>query len=234
MGIWTRLLYRIRASAGTILRRRRIALLVVIMMIPVTFAATEVKGVFYSRADVLFLPPSALVGGNLLQADPAQTLSFAAIVEHRVNAEHPSTAPRSTSAPLYGTGARNTHAVYIPSSGGQWQLSFSRPVITVEVVADSAEDVTYVLNQLVGRISELATETQTVNGIQPAAHITTEPSPGVPYVTYISVRNDQAAVALVLLTLGLAAGIPLVTERLTANRPKRAVRPGGLQPPATA
>lgn len=234
MGTWTRLLYRIRANASTVLRRRLLALLVIVMMLPVTFAAMAVEGLYYSRADVLFLPPPALVGGNLLQADPAQTLSFAAILEHRINAEQPSTAPRSTSAPLYGTGARNTHAVYIPSSGGQWQFSFSRPVITVEVVADSAEAANKVLNQLVGRISELSSQTQTDNGIQPAAQISTELSPGLPYVTYISVRNDRAGVALVLLTLGLAIGIPLATERFTTSRSNPSVPSGSARSNTTA
>ena len=215
VGVWNRVLARSKAITTTIMRRRGIALVIVVVMLPLTLMATQAQGVYYSRADVLFLVPSALVGGNSLQADPAQTLSFAAVVEHRLNAERPSAAPRSTSAPLYGTGVRNTHAVYIPNSGGQWQLSFSRPVITVEVVSDSAETAASVLDQLVDRISELAAESQVQKGIRPAARITTELSPGLPYVTHISVRNDRAAASLILLTLGLAGGIPLVVERLT-------------------
>jgi hypothetical protein len=218
MGIRRRLLDRVKANANAIQRRRRLALLIVVLMLPIIFASTQVPGVYYSRADVLFLPPAALVGGNLLQADPAQTLHFAAIVEHRINAEQPSYAPRTTSAPLYGTGVRNTHAVYIPSSGGQWQLSFNRPVITVEVVADSSEKAAQELAALVERVSELAAASQDSEGIPATAQITTELSPGAPFVTYVDVRSSRAAVSLLLLTVGLAGGIPLLAERLKAVR----------------
>jgi hypothetical protein len=218
MGIWIRFLGRIRANARTVVRRRRLALLIVAIMLPMTFATAHVQGVYYSRADVLFLPPQALVGGNLLQADPTQTLSFAAMVEHKVNAEHRSAAPRTTSAPLYGTGAKNTHAVYIPSSGGQWQLSFSRPVITVEVVSDSSEGASRSLALLVARITELASLTQDAEGIPGASQITTELSPAVPSVTYIDVRNSRATVTLALLTLGMASGVPILAERVQTVR----------------
>lgn len=218
MGIWIRFLGRIRANARTVVRRRRLALLIVAIMLPMTFATAHVQGVYYSRADVLFLPPQALVGGNLLQADPTQTLSFAAMVEHKVNAEHWSAAPRTTSAPLYGTGAKNTHAVYIPSSGGQWQLSFSRPVITVEVVSDSSEGASRSLALLVARITELASLTQDAEGIPGASQITTELSPAVPSVTYIDVRNSRATVTLALLTLGMASGVPILAERVQTVR----------------
>lgn len=218
MDIWSRLRDRVRASAGTILRRRRVALLIVVLMLPLTFATAQADGVYYSRADVLFLPPPALVGGNLLQADPAQTLHFAAIVERRINAEQPSSAPRTTSAPLFGIGVRNSHAVYIPSSGGQWQLSFSRPVITVEVVADTAGGAEAALAKLVDRVFRLAAESQDAEGVPPASQITTELSPGIPFVTYTGVRNSRAMISLLFLMIGLAAGIPLLAERLKRIR----------------
>lgn len=218
MGVRSRLRGRIRTHAATLLRRRRLALIIIVAMLPVTFASTQADGVYYSRADILFLPPQALVGGNLLQADPAQTLHFAAIVVSRINAEQPSSTPRTTSAPLFGTGLRNTHAVYIPSSGGQWQLSFSRPVITVEVVAETAETAEGDLAKLVGRVSRLASESQDAEGIPTAVQITTELSPGIPFVTYVGVRTGRATVSLLFLTIGLASGIPLLLERLTGAR----------------
>lgn len=226
MGLRTRLVNRIRANAGTILRRRRLALFITALMLPLIFMSTQAEGVYYSRADVLFLPPPALVGGNLLQEDPTQTLSFAAIVEHRINAEMPSLAPRTTAAPLYGTGVRNTHSVYIPSSGGQWQLSFSRPVISVEVVADSASDASDNLAHLVRRVSEAATEAQSSEGIPLTSQIGTELSPRAPSASYVAVRNSRATNTLLILTLGMAGGIPILFERLVSvHRAKRQAPP---------
>ena len=205
-----------------ILRRRYLALCIILVMAPLVFTAGKVPGVYYSRADVLFLVPAGTAGGNLLQADPAQTLSFAAIIEHRVNAEEPSAAPRSTSAPLYGTGSRHSSVVYIPSSGGQWQMSFSRPVITVEVTGETSGEVASRLDHLVGRVTMLASSLQQQYGVEPAARITTDLSPSTPSVAYIPVRNSRADVALILITLGLAYALPTFIDRLIRKKDRRA------------
>ncbi|MFF2346145.1 hypothetical protein [Pseudarthrobacter sp. NPDC058119] len=212
--IWRLLQERASSVANAILRQRYMSLAVTAILLPWVFVASHAQGVYYSRVDVLFLAPPAVVAGNVLQADPAQTLSFAAIVEHQVNAEYPSSAPRSTSAPLYGTGLRNTHAIFIPNSGGQWQLSFSRPMITVEVVADSPEMVFTTMNQLAGRISDLAADLQTNEGIPQAVQITTDDSPEKASVTYVPVRSGNATFALLILTVGLAIGLPMLAERI--------------------
>lgn len=231
MAFWNQLWGPLLNNGAVVRRRGPWALFTIFLLFPAVFAVAQVQGVYYSRADVLFLPPSALFEGNLLQADPAQTLSFAAVVDRRINAEQPSTAPRTTSAPLYGTGARNSHSIYIPSSGGQWQLSFSRPVITVEVVADSSEKAAATLQNLVHRISELTSLLQGEKGIPDAAQITTELSPAVPSVTYVEVRKSQAMLAVLLVGIGLAVGAASMTRRLKEVRPVRH-RPGLSSVPA--
>ncbi|MET1063465.1 MAG: hypothetical protein ABWX85_00665 [Arthrobacter sp.] len=187
-------------------------------MLPVLFAASTATGVYYSRTDVLFLPPRAPASGNALQEDPAQTLAFASVVTHRFNADAGRTVPRSTSSPLYGSGIRSGHLVYIPSSGGQWQLSYSRPVITVEIVGESMDEVMAERQLILDRISGLAKDSQQELGINPAANIITEPAPSVEFVSYVGVRNTTAVLALTLLTIGLAAGIPLSVDRALAGR----------------
>lgn len=206
--------YRINRGQKTIARRWYLSLGAVLLMLPVMFAASKAAGVYYSKADVLFVGPASSVDGNALQADPAQTLSFAAVVVHRFNSDDGATAPRSTSAPLYGSGIRRGHIVYIPSSGGQWQLSYSRPVITVEVVGESAEEVALARDRIVNRIFVLAETAQQERDVKAAVHITTELAPGTAFVSYIGVRNTNAELALSFLTIGLAVWMPLMADRM--------------------
>ena len=216
--------YRLRRERNTIARRWYLALGSVVLMLPALFAAGTATGVYYSKTDVLFVAPRLTVSGNVLQEDPTQTLAFASIVAHRFNVSEGNSVPRSTSAPLYGSGIRSGHLVYIPSSGGQWQLSYSRPVITVEIVGGSADEVAAERQQILDRISSLVRDSQQELGINPAANIITEPAPSLEFVAYVDVRNTAAILALAVLTIGLAAGIPLSVDRILASRNRPGTR----------
>lgn len=213
---------RLRRGRNAIARRWYLALGTVLVMLPFLFAASTATGVYYSKTDVLFLSPRAPGSGNALQEDPAQTLAFASVVTHRFNADAGKAVPLSTSSPLYGSGIRSGHLVYIPSSGGQWQMSYSRPVITVEIVGEAMDEVVTERQRILDRISSLAKESQQELGIKPAANITTEPAPSVEFVAYVGVRNTTAVLALTFLTIGLAAGIPLSVDRALAGRGRAA------------
>ena len=107
------------------------------------------------------------------------------MVTHRFDVDAGNTVPRSTSSPLYGSGIRSGSPRCIsPASGGQWQLSYSRPVITVEIVGESlAHEVSALERQrILDRISSLAKDAQLELGVKPAANITTEPAPSVEFV----------------------------------------------------
>jgi len=220
---------RLRKGRNAIARRWYLALATVLIMLPFLSAASTASGVYYSKTDVLFLSPRAPGSGNALQEDPAQTLAFASVVTHRFNADADAdggkTVPRSTSSPLYGSGIRSGYLVYIPSSGGQWQLSYSRPVITVEIVGEAMDEVIAERQRILDRISSLAKDSQQELGINPAANIITEPAPSVEFVSYVGVRNTTAILALALLTIGLAAGIPLSVDRALAGRGRAVAGP---------
>ncbi|WP_160668039.1 hypothetical protein [Pseudarthrobacter sp. ATCC 49987] len=201
-------------------------------MLPVLIAAHAGTGVYYSKTDVRFLPPLP-IEGNVFQADPLQVVPFASIVVHRFNADDRDESPRSTSAPLYGSGVRTGHLVYLPNSGSQWQVSYSRAVITVEVVGESADDVAVERDRIVKHISELAEATQQERDIGPPLRITTELDRTTAFITYVGVRNTRAELALTFLTVGLAVGIPLAADpvivRLQKVTGSRTRTSGGTQ-----
>ena len=104
-------------------------------------------------------------------------------------------------------------------------MSYSRPVITVEIVGETMDEVIDERRRILDRISSLAKDSQQELGIKPAANIITEPAPSVEFVSYVGVRNTTAVLALALLTIGLAAGIPLSVDRALAGRGRRRRRP---------
>lgn len=209
-----RLRTRIRAHGNTLARRWYLLVLTILCMGPVFYAAHVATGIYYVSADVLFLPPPAAVGGNSLRADPGRTVYYAAIVERQFNGEEGLSVPRSTSAPLYGTGIRSGYAVYLPNAGGQWQTNFNRPLITVEVVGETSQIVQEQLDGIVARLQTLALVPQLELGVKPESYISTEISPAKPNIAHMGIRNSRAEVALGLITVGLSIAVPLVGDRL--------------------
>lgn len=219
MRVRDQLRHRVVRGRATILRRWYVALGIALLMLPVLVAAEEATGVYYSKTDVRFLPPLP-IQGNVFQSDPLQVVPFASIVVHRFNADDRDESPRSTSAPLHGSGVRKGHLVYLPNSGSQWQVSYSRAAITIEVVGESADDVAAERDRIVSRISALSEETQQERGIGPPLRITTELDLTTAFVTYVGVRNSRAELALLFLTAGLVVGIPLAADRFIVRLQK--------------
>jgi len=215
---------RIRLHGSIMLRRWYLVVVTLLCMAPLLYMAHEATGVYYTSVNLLFLPPPASVGGNSLRADPARTVYFAAVVERRFNGEDAALGLRSTDAPLYGTGIRSGHAVYLPNAGGQWQTNFNKPAIAIEVVGQSAAGVQQDLAAMTARIQVLARQPQVEMGIHPDSFITTELSPAVPNVTYVGVRNKKALAALGLLTVGMAIGVPQVGDRIIRAIGRRRAR----------
>lgn len=207
MNTFQKLQHRIRTHGNILARRWYLVVLSIICMLPVLYSAHGAGGVFYSSADVLFLPPAASVGGNSLRADPGRTVYYAAIVERQFNGERQDNTPRPTSAPLYGTGIQNGYAVYLPNAGGQWQSNFNKPALTIEVVGETSSEVQNQMDQIVQQIQELAKVPQQEMGIKSGSYIATEISPERPSISYVGIRGSRAEGALVLLTLGIAIGV---------------------------
>lgn len=210
-----------RLRTRPVLRRWYVALTVLALMVPAVLQAWGATGVYWSKVDVVFYPPSGAAGGNPLRADAQATVHYAAMVERLVNGEQGHANLGTTKANLYGTGIRNGYVVYIPSSGGQWQNSFDRSAITVEVVAERKDDVGRILTGLVERIESTAAERQAAMGVVPRSYITTSLSPGTPEISYQPAKPAYAAIALAVLALGLAVAAATTADRLALHQDGR-------------
>lgn len=231
MNFLERLKHRQTILRHVLIRRWYIVVAVMLCMVPILYDATNSTGVYYSRVEVMFLPPPSKVGGNALKSEAVTTVMYAAIVERGFNGNVGGQRLKTTDAPLYATGLRNGHSVFLPNSGGQWQMNFDDPEIIVEVVSESRETVVAEMQRIVDRLQQSAHVQQQSIGVLPEAYITTELSPSEPGVMYVGIRKSRELAALLGLTVALAVGLPLFGDRLLSGiSRRRAGKKGSAKP----
>jgi hypothetical protein len=206
---------------------RRWYVLVVIALVTVAAALTipRAEGVYWSRVSIVFLPPTTPVNENALSPTPETLVDFAAIIERQYTGA-PITDRLGAAIPsaLYGSGVRVGTKVELVNAGGQWSSSFADPVITVDVVDESASGVLSKVMAAVERVEELSAQIQADAAVPPASTITTLASPEQPVVNFT--RGDRlratggilgfGALAAVLLALAADRVLGEGSERRTA------------------
>lgn len=207
------------------------------LMLPLTANAAEAKGVYWTRLDVVFLPPPTAAAGNPLRSDSQDIVQFAAVIQRLAITKSSKPPLQTNGASLYTTGIRNGYSVYLPNSGTQWQPSFPRAVISIEVVAEDAASVTRVAGELADKIASEAVRQQDAMGVIPSAHISTESSPSIANVSYHPASPMKAVAALLVLALGISAAAAHIADRLAMyqrHNPKEAAKaePAGEVPVA--
>lgn len=183
-----------------------VALTGLLLMAPLIVAASQSKGVYSAKQDVVFLPPPGAASGNPLRVDSEDIVEFAAVIERRAIARSSEPQLRTNGASLYTTGVREGYSVYLPNAGSQWEPSLNKAVVKVEAVAEDPITAEKIVAGLAGQLAAAATQEQDTLGVSRSAHITTERSPSATAVSYHASSPAAAAMALVLLGLGLGAG----------------------------
>lgn len=164
--------------------------------------------VYSAQTDVVFvLPGNVAIRG--LNYEFAQTLiNFAGLVEKRVNDGQPSLKLSSPSATLYGTGVREGISISLADAGGQWQRSFNRPVLSVQVVDSSPEDVTKAMSGVVHDITKTAEALQEESGTERGQFIMVETAPESIEINSVGATRASIAKGLVALTaVGIGATV---------------------------
>ncbi len=196
-----------------ILRRWYLGVVALLLMLPFFYGAATSTGVYYSKMNVVFLPPPSKVGGNALKSEAVTTVMFAAIIERHFNGQGVVQQLRTVDAPLYGTGLRSGYSVYLPNSGGQWRMNFNDPVIVVEVVSPERATAESEMSRIVNQLEGLASAQQESLGIAADARITTETSPIQPTTQYVGNRKTRALGSLALLGAGLASASMVLGDK---------------------
>ncbi|WP_162942778.1 hypothetical protein [Cryobacterium soli] len=200
------------------IRRWYIVLLCAVLTVIGMLIASRPNPVFWTRVNVVFLAPTSLDNPNALRDTTENLVSFAALVDRQYNGN--AAVPRFSSqeARLYGAGERAGSAVSLLNSGGQWNDSFIRPELTVEVVGDNEADVLTTLGQITERIDRIVDEQQDVVGVSGADRITTLMSPQTAVVSSAQGNRLRALGAILLLGAGACVVATGFVDRLLLRR----------------
>lgn len=206
-----------------LLRRWYVVVVGMICTVAAFVALSDSPRVYSAQTDVVFLAPgNGAIRG--LNDGLAQTLvDFASLVGKQVTDGQASLKLSSPSATLYGTGVREGVSIALADAGGQWGHMFNRPVLSVQVVDSSSEEVTNVLNGIVRDISRTATTLQNETAAPSTEFITVETVPEEIEINSIGQTRTSVAKGFVALT-AVGGGLTLATaiqwDRM-AHRAKR-------------
>lgn len=178
-------------------------------------------GVYWAQADVVFLTPSSPPNNpNPLGFVSSNVIRFASVIQREVAGGPESASVVSPNVTIKDQGTAPRTTVTLPSSGGQWTVSFDRAVLRVQVIDRTEEQTAQRLGTAVAQIQQLVDKRQREAGVGPNAWISTGLSPSDPPIRYDEGERRRAVLALGMLGLGLTGSVVVLLEsrRLRAAR----------------
>ncbi|MGR0159875.1 hypothetical protein [Paenarthrobacter nitroguajacolicus] len=168
---------------GILLRRWYIVAIGLTLGLAGLGAIRSAEPVFWTQADVTFLAPEREPAYWISGGSAMTLVEFADMVKRRVNQEAPSVELVLTRGTLYGAGVQQGFSVTLPNNGGQWNKTFSQPVLKVQVVDSSAERVNEVLATVLDRINDATVQLQNEINVK-GDRVATQTTPSTPEVIF--------------------------------------------------
>ncbi|WP_298459532.1 hypothetical protein [uncultured Cellulomonas sp.] len=181
---------------------------------------------YHAQMDLVMVLPGAAATDGISDARRESLVAFAGVVEREMNDGAPVTRLSSASASLFGAGVRQGSSVSVPNVGGQWTNSFTRPVLSVEAVDSTPEQVTARLAVAEARVETLVESLQAEQGAAPADRIQVVRVPQEPPVSYVGATKSglvRAGLALGLLSVGAALLLAVTVDRRIDRRVRSTV-----------
>jgi hypothetical protein len=175
---------------------------------------------YWAKTDLMFVQPGtgpvATVPDNILPT----LINYAGVVQQVGHDDKPVELVSST-APLYRSGLREGYAVTLPNTGTQWAVSYSRPVLVVQAIGNSPDQVRQTLGRVLNEIQSAAYELQADRGAPVEQFIDVAHYPSSPEVVDVgSTKPGRIKGILALFAVGLAltAFIAVEVDRLILRR----------------
>lgn len=195
-------------------RRWYVTLLGAVATVIGAHAAATAPGVYYQQAYVVFLDPGLSPTANPYQLVPYSLIAAAGLVGRQAHPEVDQALPVSAAVTLVDMGVRDGMVVRVPRDGGQWDTSFHRAVLDVEVVGSDPAAVSTKLTATVATIRQTLDDGQRRMQVPRSRWITTALQPPAPTPTYRAGDPGRALMASLALgagaTVAAAAGLDLV------------------------
>jgi hypothetical protein len=183
-----------------------------IAVVAFLFHLGHLDGLYYQKVEVIFLAPES-PRINTFQNATGSLISTAGVISQVVGSSDSGAAPVAANATLVGTGVKHGYSVRLPNDGGQWAINYTRPVLDVQAVGTSAEEVTATMTAVEARINQELTRREDDFGVRPKYRITTRLSPPIAFVSHSDGSPIRRLAAGLLLGVGLTAGAAVTVDR---------------------
>lgn len=187
----------------------------------VGFQAMHAGGLYAAQQNVVLIAPATETQPNTLENSSRGLIATAGLIEREIDQGRPLQATVSPDVPLYGQGVREGYSVIVPSTGGQWQVSFASPILSVQAVSSSPESVRAMLAGVRARVDAQLTLMQDADAVAQPERIRTDLAPAVPSIRHITGSRTRALAAVMLLGVLGTAVLAVWLDRVLATRRRR-------------
>ncbi|WP_104091149.1 hypothetical protein [Arthrobacter sp. GMC3] len=126
---------------------------------------------YTAQVEFIMVSPGTSVNFGMADETRVSLVNFADIVVREFNDKTPTYSLSAPKASLFGNGIRDGISVRLADSGTQWSPSFGTPVITVQIISSSPDQVLAKLDEISTRIQDLTSKIQSDIGASPATFI---------------------------------------------------------------
>jgi hypothetical protein len=199
-------------------RQWALALVGLLVTLAGAYAASTAPGVYYQQTFVVFLPPEPRDANdtNALQNSGGSLVEAAGLVGRQVSARPQGPVPVSTRVTIVDLGIRNGALARLPNTAAfsQWSPSFDRPMLDVQIVGNSPEQVRATMTRVVSEIRRTLREGELATGSPQDRLIRTVMNPPTPPVFYQRGSSGRSVLASLVLGLGLTITLTVLVDRL--------------------
>lgn len=218
---------------GILLRRWYLLAAGLLLGLAALGAIRSAEPVFWTEADVTFLAPEREPAYWISGGSAMTLVEFADMVKRRVTKDVPAVDLSLTNGTLYGAGVQKGFSITLPNKGGQWNKTFTQPVLKVQVVDSSAENVNKVLDSILDRINDATIGLQAEESVR-GDFISTQTTPSKSEVVFgggTPVTRLKGAVVLETLCLAATSVATVYVDGLLLRRRarRRAKHPAGAR-----
>lgn len=208
-----------------LLGRRWLPLLAFMVMgVALTLPLTQTTPLYWTQTDVLFVSPGNSLVDSVDETITPDLVVFAGALSRRINDGRPTSRLASASAPIYGAGLREGYSVEVPNVGGQWENSFTRPVVSVQVVGSSPDEVQHVLTTVIGTIETASADLQDQFGVTAANRINAQPVTPDANIAYVGRTRSGGMRGVAALAVVIVAGSVALTVEVDRRLARRVAR----------
>lgn len=178
------------------------------------YAAATAPGVYFSRAELVFLAPSSTAYPNALRTQSEDVIITAGLVAKRVTGPQHVIKFASPDVTLVGLGVREGWSLRQPDIGGQWATNFATQRLFLDVVGPSEQAVRQQQRALIHEIGHELDAMQREWGVDPVNDITMIAAPESAVIHQVDGDRVRALTMTALIGGGVTIGAVVFRERL--------------------